>query len=392
MTTSSLLATSAFTSVFNSLLNTGRSTAFARYLRPLIFAILMPLAACCQLKPGFDVDEYLDLLSLAFYSSSIPDSTERLTKKEEYQMVYRSVEKGFLYRWTFYKRKDNVGVIDSRGTINVLPSWMGNFYAAMVPATGSITLDDTTVFNYKLAENPAAMVHVGWLIALGYLGPDMVNKINEAYKTSGTKDYLLFGHSQGAAINFMVRSYLEYQQKDGKIPTDVKFKTYCSAAPKPGNLYYVYDFDYITRENWQYTVVNSADWVPETPFSVQTITDFNQTNPFTDAKAALKKQKFLVRLAGNTIYNKLDRSTRKAQKRFTKYLGTMVYKQSRKIVPQLKEPAYSKGNNYMRAGHPIILMADQDYYQSFPDSKKDVFVHHMFKPYSYLAKKIYKKR
>jgi hypothetical protein len=65
----------------------------------------------------------------------------------------------------------------------------------------------------------------------------------------------------------------------------------------------------------------------------------------------------------------------------------MVYKQSRKIVPQLKEPGYAKGMNYMRAGTPVILMADSTYRQQFPESKTNVFIHHMFKPYSYLAKK-----
>jgi hypothetical protein len=343
-----------------------------------------------RLQPKFDVNEYLDLLSLAFHSSSIPDSAERTVKNDPYKLIYRSTEKGFLYRWTFYRRNDNVGVVDSRGTINVLSSWLGNFYAAMVPATGTLNLDDTTVFNYKLAENKAAMVHVGWLIAVGYLGPDIIRQINKSYVETNTKEYLLFGHSQGASITFLLRSYLEYQQKEGKIPADVIFKTYCSAAPKPGNLYYAYDFDFITRGGWQYTIVNAADWVPETPFSVQTTSDFNPTNPFRDAKAALKKQKFLVRVAGTSIYNKLDRSTRKAQRRFEKYLGSMVYKQSKKIVPQLKEPVYANGNNYMRAGTPVILMPDAAYFSNFPESRKNVFIHHMFDPYNYLARKLYK--
>ncbi|MET0300031.1 MAG: lipase family protein [Flavitalea sp.] len=361
-------------------------------MRFLFALLLIPALSFSQekLKPGFDIDEYLDVLSLAFHSSSIPDSTERLTKKDRYNLVYRSVEKGFMYRWTYYRRDDNVGVIDSRGTINVLPSWMGNFYSAMVPATGTLNLDDTTVFQYRLAENKAAMVHIGWLVALGYLGPDMINQINIQYKESGTKEFILSGHSQGAAITFLVRSYLEYQQKENKIPGDVKFKTYCSAAPKPGNLYYAYDFDFINRGGWQFTVNNSADWVPETPFTVQTLTDFNETNPFRDAKAALKKQKFLVKIAGTTIYNKVDRATRKAQKRYTKYFGKLVYKQAKSIVPQLKEPEYSKGINYVRAGTPVILMADEDYLKLFPDSRENAFAHHLFKPYNYLARKWYK--
>ncbi len=360
----------------------------------ILLLLLVPTCITGQTKltPVFDVDEYLAGLSLAFYSSGISDSIQRLTKTDPFEKVFRSDEKGFLNRWTLYKRNDNIGWIDTRGTVNVLPSWLGNFYAAMVPATGSIDLNDSTVFTYKLATDPKAMVHIGWLVGLGYLGPEIVKHINKEYQENATKDFVLFGHSQGAAITFLLRSYLYYQQQDGKIPKEINFKTYCSAAPKPGNMYYAYDFDYITRGGWAYTIVNTSDWVPEVPFSIQTLTDFNTVNPFVDAKTVLKKQKFLVRLAGTSIYNKLDRSTRKAQKRFTKYLGNLVYKQSKNILPQLKEPVYAKGNNYMRAGSPVILMGDDEYHRLFPDDRSNVFVHHMFKPYNYLVRKIYKSK
>jgi hypothetical protein len=61
---------------------------------------------------------------------------------------------------------------------------------------------------------------------------------------------------------------------------DIKFKTYCSAAPKPGNLYFSYDYEADNQIGWSFTVVNGADWVPELPVSIQSIGDFNKTNPF----------------------------------------------------------------------------------------------------------------
>lgn len=344
-----------------------------------------------HLKPGFNGKEYLALLSLTFHSSSIPDSIERLKETDPYKLIYRSREMGFLNRFSLFRRNDNVCVIDVRGTVNVLSSWVGNFYAAMVPATGDLQLNDSTHFIYQLAENLRARVHVGWLVALGHLAPDIISKINEEYKIRGTKEFILFGHSQGAGITFLLRSYLEYERKKGSIPSDIILKTYCSAAPKPGNMYYAYDFDFITRNGWAYSIVNAADWVPETPFSIQTPGDFNTTNPFVNARAVLKKQKFLVRLAGTSIYNKMDRSTRKAQRRFTRYLGTMLYKQSKKTIAQLKEPEYSNTDNYMRAGAPVVLMPDPEYWKLFPDSKENVFIHHLFKPYFYLATRYYGK-
>ena len=61
------------------------------------------------------------------------------------------------------------------------------------------------------------------------------------------------------------------------------------------NINYAYDFDYINRGGWGLRIVNASDWVPETPFSLQTTRDFATVNPFTDVKKILKKQKFPVR-------------------------------------------------------------------------------------------------
>ncbi len=343
-----------------------------------------------HLKPGFDPDEYADVLSLAFFKSSIPDSTERMQKKDPYKLIFQSEETGLHNLWRLYLRNDGVAVIDVRGTVQKTPSWLENFYAATIPATGSLILNDSTTFNYQLSADPKAMVHTGWTIGLCHLAPSIVEKINALYKEQQVKEFILSGHSQGAAITFLLRSYLHYTQQKGFIPADVQFKTYCSAAPKPGNLFYAYDYDFITRGGWGLTVVNAADWVPETPFSVQTFTDFNKTNPTITARATLKKQKFLIRLAGNTVVNSMERSTRKADKKLKKYLGKTIYKQVKKSLPQLKQPAYSKGMNYMRAGTPVILMPDESYYQLFPDKKETLFIHHMFQPYYYLLKKWYK--
>ncbi|WP_276504288.1 lipase family protein [Terrimonas pollutisoli] len=356
----------------------------------LFLATINTAGAQHKLQPGFDGKEYLELLSLTFHRSSIADSVARKTAKDRYKMEYRSEEMGLQNRWTFYLRDDNVAVIDLRGTVNHLPSWMANFYAAMIPATGTLQLNDSTKFDYQLANDPRAMVHAGWTIAIGHLAPQIIKKINEYYNIKGVKEFYVAGHSQGGALAFLLRSYLHYQQQKKDIPADIFFKTYCSAAPKPGNMYYVYDFDFITRNGWAFNVVNAADWVPETPFSVQTLNDFNPTNPFVNTKSILKKQKLLIRVAGNMVYNKLERKPRKAQKKMEKYLGKVVYKRGvKKILPQLQEPAYAHGNNYMRAGTPVVLMPDEPYKAKFPDNKQTPFVHHSFAAYYFLASKYY---
>ena len=56
-------------------------------------------------------------------------------------------------------------------------------------------------------------------------------------------------------------------------------------------MYYAYDFDFITRDGYGYRVANTLDWVPETPLTSQTATDFNRINPFKLRNEALKYNK-----------------------------------------------------------------------------------------------------
>ena len=144
----------------------------------------------------------------------------------------------------------------------------------------------------------------------------------------------------------------------------------------------------MTQNGWAYNVVNSADWVPETPMSIQTLHDFNKTNPFTNAKQFIKKQKFFQRIVFRHVFNKLDKPTRKAQRNYEKFLGKMVAKIVRKNLKDFIPPVYYSSNNYVRTGTTIVLLADDDYYKKFPDDPKNIFVHHLHKPYLYLLDKL----
>jgi hypothetical protein len=195
------------------------------------------------------------------------------------------------------------------------------------------------------------------------------------------------GHSQGGALAFLATSYLYYHYSQ-QYP-DLKLTAYCSAAPKPGNLYYAYDFDFITRGNGGFRIVNTADWVPETPISIQTIDDFRLPNPLVDAKSTIKKESFFVRMALNHVYGKLKGGSETAMKRNRKYLGDMLYKQVKKSLPQLEKPSFVYSANYMTAGCPIILMADTTYHSKFVFDGKNVFVHHSLQAYEYLVNQYY---
>jgi hypothetical protein len=341
-----------------------------------------------MLTPGFNPQEYLEMLQMTERQADTNKYKLYTPPPPDYNLVYRSKETGFDNRWDLWVRRDqSEAVISIRGTTLQSVSWLANFYAAMIPSTGTIHVNDTLKFDYKLAADSNAFVHAGWTLALAFLAPDIISKIKE-YRSQGIRQFIILGHSQGAAIAFLLRSYLYYLDAS-MLPKDITYKTYCSAAPKPGNLYYAYDFDFITRGGWGYRVVNALDWVPEMPFTVQTIDDLNKVNPFRDVKAMLKKQPLLVRWYGNSVYNKINRNSKKLGRTYQKYLGTMAGKQVGKVFPDYQSPEFSNSNNYSTAGSPVILRPTEEYKKIFVDTGKNAFLHHMVKPYYMLTEENY---
>ena len=83
-----------------------------------------------------------------------------------------------------------------------------------------------------------------------------------------------------------------------------------------GNLYFAYDFEALTQNGWAFNVVNTADWVPEGPFSIQTTDDYNASNPFKLVDDGLKQLPFKQRIVLSRIYKNLETPPKKANKRY----------------------------------------------------------------------------
>jgi hypothetical protein len=358
-----------------------------------LFSLSTSFLKAQTLQPGFDAGEYREALTITFSQGDTARSY-RTPEVKGYSLAFRSPVVGLANRWDLWVRDDQqLAVISIRGTVANTASWVANFYSAMSPAQGELQLNDSTKFAYQLAASKEASVHTGWLIALAHLAPTIEQQIKAQY-AKGVRQFLVVGHSQGGAITFLLRSYLHYNIQAGELPNDIIVKTYSSAAPKPGNTAYVYDYDFITRGGWAFNVVNAADWVPESPISIQQLNDMNQTNPFSNVGSTLSNQSFFVRLYAKNMFNKLRKSTAHAQGRYEKYLGDRVYKLARKTLPQLREPRYAPSMNYMRAGTPIVLVPDSAYQQRFAASEKNksnVWYHHSYNAYVSLLKTWYPK-
>ncbi len=353
-----------------------------------LLILLLSINSTAQLKPGFDKKEYLQLL-LAYsrwgdstFYNTIPESKTYKKKNRK----YRSEQVGLENSWEMYEAPTH-SVISIRGTTSNQTSWMGNFYAAMIPAIGKIQLNDSLTYDYHFADRPDAAVHVGWTLATGYLIPDIVSKIKNSY-SKGKKDFIVFGHSQGAGIAFLVTAQLLQYQKEGRLPKDIQFKTYCSAAPKPGNLYFAYEYEIATAGGWSISVVNPKDWVPELPISIQTVTDFNTTNPFKNAKKMIKKLPFPNNIIVRYMHNQLTRHNRKALKKYQFFLGKIASKVISKKLKGFQNPEFYDSNNYVRTGQMLILKPDAAYLEEFPDSDYKIFVHHGIKAYINLTEKL----
>jgi hypothetical protein len=349
-----------------------------------VFSILSLPAQ--HLRPGFDKSECIEMLEIG---ARFGDSAyvSKIAVPLNFQKICRSPVVGLDNCWELWTDNLGVAVISIRGTNGSPESWLANFYAAMVPARGELHLSDSFNFKYDLAENPRAAVHVGWLISTAFLSRDILPKLDSLYKT-GTKEFIITGHSQGGAISFLLTSWLYGLQRQNILPAEIRFKTYCMAAPKVGNLYFAYDYEAMTQYGWAFNVVNSADWVPEGMFSIQTIDDFNNTNPFNNIKSFMKKQSFPKNLVLKHYYNRMNTPSRKAEERFQKYLGDFLSKYVKKYLPGFIPPVYINSMAYARVGNTIVLQADEDYYKLYPDNPDKPFTHHMHLPYLYLAEKL----
>ncbi|MCC5936960.1 MAG: lipase family protein [Lunatimonas sp.] len=334
-----------------------------------------------QLRPGFDPSEYLEALKVSAYIVEDSTYTSKIPPPEAFSKSYRSGTVGLDNVWEMWEHKDDpIALISLRGTTINAVSWLENLYAAMVPAQGELQLEREFKFSYALSPNPKAAIHVGWLIGMAYLYRDMEPKIAEAHR-NGIKDFLIVGHSQGGGIAYLLTAHLRDLQAAGKLSEDMRFKTYCSAAPKPGNLYFAYSYEDPRYKGWAYNVVNAKDWVPEVPMSIQTTDDFNAVNPFANAKQAIDEQRFPKNIALRRVYNQLDKPAKKARKNYRKYLGTFASKAVTKQLPEFEIPDYYMSNHYVRTGETIVLLPDDAYVREYPDDPKHPFLHHLHQPY-----------
>lgn len=341
-----------------------------------------------QFKPGFDARESEELLQIshAFMDSVGEDRFSSFMAG--YRFVYRSPAIGLDNVWDLWVRDDSTVVVALRATTGDVKSLLADFYGAMMPARGEVVIGVGDTIPYHLADHPDAGVHAGWLMGFAYLVKDIKPKTDSLYQ-AGYRHFLVTGHSQGGALSYLTSAWLWYLGRDNIYP-GISVKTYASASPKIGNMYFAYDHDFISKGQWTFSVVNAADMVPEFPFTTQQVdVDMTKPNPYLKLEDAAKKLPFFKRVIVLRAMKKMRKGASTSAKAYQKYFGDFVGKLVKEQLPATALPEAINSTYFVRPGVPITLIPDSAYYSHFEPIKDGDYYHHGMKPYLYLLKQSY---
>jgi hypothetical protein len=247
----------------------------------------MPLA------PGFDAREALDMLQFSAIVENGANPPIPPAPPANWQRLFTSpVIPPFDNMWELWKRDDGAFAVSIRGTVFQAGSIAEDVLALMIRATGTIKVG-ATQFPYSFAADPHAGVHLGFAVATLLTAELPVIGILDVLKQNGVgagSQVFVTGHSQGAAMATLLRSYLQY----GTNLQGVSYKTYVYAQPKPGNDHYAADFENrFSNPGLGFRVTNSLDWVPQVPFTLEYTGDINEPNPL----SVLTQPEFLMKIA-----------------------------------------------------------------------------------------------
>src|SRR5262245_61019949 len=231
------------------------------------------------LAPGFLRAEALDLLAMCAnvegeVAPPIPPTPAGWTLLFDSPIIGAFDEK-----WQLWRSDAGAYAVALRGTVMKVGSVLEDLISVLVWAQGNITVGHQ-VIEFQFATEPDAGVHLGFALGTLVLLKDETNGIlaqpAQHGVTAGTDVYVT-GHSPGAAMGTLLRSYFQYAPD---APPGLSYKTYVFAQPKPGNDHYATDFErQFGNAGLAFRVTNSLDWVPQAPFTLEMIRDINHPNP-----------------------------------------------------------------------------------------------------------------
>lgn len=350
----------------------------------LWLAALCPVAAqAATLRPGFDAAEYRELLCIASHMDSMRVEAHYLAPRpDQATQLYSAPEVGFDNHWELWRTANGTLAIMLRATVSTTTSWLANFNCGMVRAQGTCHVGQDKPYDF--CADSTALVHAGWTAGLLTMTDDILAKLDSCH-SAGHSDFLIAGHSQGGGLSFLLTALLRRMQDKGRLPNDLRFKTYCSAAPKPGDYLFALHYEAMTAGGWSFNVVSADDWVPEVPLSVQRPCDFRPTNPFARMDTYMAGMKGVDKAKVKFLFNRLTKPTQKSVTNIKRYLGSVMGGMLESQRVWFSHPVYEDCANYARAGQTVVLMPDEAYHAVHPVVAPDAFDHHQYNAYYLLA-------
>lgn len=232
-----------------------------------VLALLVFKFQFAQLKPGFDVDELTTTIAMCnSYNFMEQYGSAKTIVPNSFNKVFSSEIIGMDNKFEVYD-DGHVGVINFRGSTNKLISWVENFYSAMIPATGSMKIEDKT-YEYTFAKIDSSAVHAGYALSVLLISERLKEQINNLNQ-KGISDIIITGHSQGGALATMTRAYLE-NLPESEFAVKNNYKTYAYAQPMCGNKEFANEYNQrFSEQGTSYSIINPKDPVPNLPFNYE---------------------------------------------------------------------------------------------------------------------------
>jgi hypothetical protein len=272
-----------------------------------------------------------------------------------------------------------------RGTVAEAGSIAADLLSVMIPASGKITVGKLTL-SYQLAADAEAAVHLGFTLATAILLLDPTSGILAKLleRVPSGSDVFVAGHSQGAAIATLCRSFFNYSTFFQDL-IQLNYKTYVFAQPKPGNDHYADDFSFIvSNSNMGFSVINTQDWVPQVPFTFELPGDINTPNPLSVFTTEAGE------LIGTALGKVKGLTTTSPFSRYQPQMDALKQALSEQKLVAVEQAATDHDIsilptfNFAGAGLPIILQGTPG---TNPDDPKDYFwQHHAAMYYDLLLK------
>lgn len=312
----------------------------------LNIAFLISIQSFAQIENGFNKEEVRDMISIcnSFTFIDLYNSDAAILPKG-YEKIYSSGVFGMDNKYQIYK-KNEIAVINLRGSTDKKISWLENFYSAMIPAQGIIKIAGED-FNYCFAKDTAAAIHSGYALGMAYLSKDLLYHIN-ILNNQGIFNIIITGHSQGGALANVLRAYLE-NLSNYEISKNNKFKTYAFAAPMIGNKALIAEYNerYCTN-NSSYNIVNPSDPIPNMPlsFNEDNYMQDNLKNLFSD-NGSYSPKRMMTDILFNTFEGTLNKTV--------KMMSNSVSNQISKDLGTVEMPPYDQDINYYKVDNRIDI-------------------------------------